>query len=78
MNVTKVNKTQARKMYEQGKSLYLLPSKVGFCLNAPFMAPYEISKQSCNNEDFDKIVNTYAYYNCNQELGRTVSYYKNN
>lgn len=76
MKLTKLNKTQARKMYGQGKSLYLLPSKVRFRLDAPFMTPYEMSKQSCNNEDFDTIVNTYAYYNCNQELGKTVSYYQ--
>jgi hypothetical protein len=75
MNITKLDKTKARKLYCEGRKIYLLPSKVRFCLNAPFMAPYEISWESCNGRDFDRLANEYKYYNCNEELGKLVHYY---
>jgi len=75
MNIVKLDKAKARKLYCEGRKIYLLPSKVRFCLDAPFMAPYEISWESCNGKDFDKLVNEYKYYNCNEELGKIVHYY---
>ena len=71
----KIDRTRARKAYNAGKTIYLLPSKVRFCLNAPFIAPFAIDKVSCDNRDFDLISNEYCYYNCNEELGRAVHYY---
>ena len=75
----RVTKTEARKVFNKGKSVWLLPSKVGFCINAPFLAPYEINKNTRNNSvetpDFDRLSNSFAYYNCNNELGNIVHYY---
>lgn len=70
----KVNKTQARKLFNKGVTLFLLPSKVGF--NNCWISPYRLNINECENEkDFDKIVNAYSYYNCNTDLGKIISYY---
>ena len=74
----RVDKTRARKAFEKGKKVWFLPSKVRFCLNAPFMAPFEVQKGATNIDgykDFDALSNMYCYYNCNEELGRVVHYY---
>lgn len=78
MKYKKINKTQARKLFYCGHTLYLLPSKVIFVephteTNA-WIKPIEISLFN-NKEDFDKLVNYFEYYNCNSELGLYTHFY---
>ena len=76
----RVNKSTARKMYNHGCSIFLLPCNVGESaltgLN-PWVSPIVISilDSDSNINKFDRAVNNYEYYNCNAELGYYAHYY---
>lgn len=70
MNYEKITKTQARKMYAEGKRVFCLPSKI--CINSIWWLPAEIKTE----QTFDWFCNTYEYYNCNAETGKRIAFYK--
>lgn len=72
-SMKKIRKDVARKLYNRGDSVYLLPCKVR--LDNEWMRPFKINKESADNRDFEVIVNTFNYYNCNSELGMRPSFY---
>lgn len=65
----KITKAQAMKKMAKGEDVYMLPSKAvpGSIWIAPMLMSHE--------EEFDKQVNAYAYYNCNREVGMKVTYW---
>ena len=67
----KINKTKARKLYNEGVKVYCLPCKVIY--NNPWFSNVYISKDS--GEEFDNITSRMTYYNCNSEVGYYLSYY---
>lgn len=71
-NIIRVNKTVARKLYNQGFDVGLCPCKAN-----PESPWWLISFVNNNRYDhtFDEIVTKYAWYNCNSELGKYVAYY---
>lgn len=84
----RINKTQARKAYNAGKDVYMVPCKMR--LFNPWQVPYIASKENRfkpiasdgfntiipRNDEFDTIVNCFSYYNCNyNELGKYPAYY---
>lgn len=74
----KVNKTKARNLFNQGKTVYIVPCKVRFDFNNMWIEPYEINKSKYEYYDvdtFDIIINSFEYHNCNYELGYYASYY---
>ena len=81
MNYERVSKPKARKYYYNGLTIKLLPCKCNDILleenNSYWIKPVSISmmtsKESENN--FDREVNEYEYYNCNAELGYYAHYY---
>lgn len=80
MNYKKVNKPTARKLYNNGLTIYLLPCKVSdtaLTSKNSWVSPVEISLFACAHSanKFDRTVNEYEYYNCNAELGYYASYY---
>lgn len=75
--ITKVDKAKARKTYDKGETVWLLPSNVRFDFNSTWVRPYKISVKTCYGNEFDNIINEFAYYNCNSELGKSVHYYIN-
>jgi hypothetical protein len=66
---TQITLREARKFYNDGWTIYLLPSKaaIGSC----WISPLPVS--GCG--DFDRKVNAYKYYNCNEYVGKSVHYY---
>lgn len=79
MSYEKVGKKTARKLYNNGVTLHLLPSKVSVvALHTDgnyWVKPFSFSIFT-DNRGFDIIVNEYEYYNCgNRELGTYASYY---
>ena len=75
----KITKAQAKKLYESGKSIYLNPSKMR--PNGIWHKAMKVSKASLNNKlsnapSFEALVNEYAYYNTNKEMGLVVHFYK--
>ena len=83
MNYKKVNKPIARKMYNKGYTIKLLPCKVsdsvvtGVPHDFDWIKPVEISEKTCTHDanKFDRSVNDFEYYNCNSEMGYYSHYY---
>lgn len=79
MEFKKVNKAVARKMYNCGLSVFLLPCKCRFIplKEEGFIHPFEINILTCGEVEnkFDRSVREFEYYNCNAELGYYASYY---
>ena len=67
-----INKTQARKLYEQDKPFIIVPSNTSpysvFAIN--------VQKGIWGHENFDNFYNEFCYYNCsNNEVGRYPRFY---
>lgn len=79
-NYKRVNKPTARKIYNHGCSIMLLPCKVNESAldgSHPWVKPCEINiidSKSFENK-FDRAVVNFEYYNCNAELGYYAHYY---
>lgn len=72
MEYKKINKQKARRLYEEGKTIYLLPCKVR--LNNLWIVPFPINKK--DGSLFDRCVDYYEYYNCQyNETGKYSAYY---
>lgn len=69
--MNKIDKTRARKEYNAGRNVYLLPSKA--ILGSMWIQPYMINN-SCGKE-FEVILNEFSYYNCTKETGLRINYY---
>lgn len=72
MNFKKITKPTARKLFDIGTPIYLIPNKCNIH-NDTWVKPTVISKTM--GVSFDKIVNEYEYYNCNYEAGKVAAYY---
>ena len=80
MSFKKVNKPTARKLYREGREIYLLPCKVNeqaledknFWIK-PVCISLATSEETENK--FDRSVNAYEYYNCCAELGYYAHYF---
>ena len=67
----RVRKDVARRLYGEGKTIYLTPSNVVASDSNFWVKPYPISNK--DEKNFDNIIDEFEYYNCNYELG----YYTN-
>lgn len=82
-NYKKVNKPTARKMFNHGLSIYILPCKVSERAldgnDNNWVKPVVINLQTTQLDSkynkFDRAINEYCYYNCNAELGYYPHYY---
>ena len=68
--VRQISKTRARRLYDEGKTVYLQSCKMRF--RSVWTSPCPMNKESCAWKDhtFDSLVNEYAYYNCDNERGK--------
>ena len=77
----KVTKPTARKLFNSGTPVYLLPSKVNAFMvfdnnYKGFIQPVVISyKEDRGENQFDRTVNEFEYYNCNSEMGYYAHYF---
>jgi hypothetical protein len=68
----RINKTKAKRLYDSGVTIHILPAKVR--LQNPWIKPFDANKQS--GEDFDKLMANYSYYNLNDsQTGTYAAYY---
>ena len=73
LNYTRINKREARKLYNLGRLITILPCKAN--PNSPWFSNSAVSKESAD-KNFDALVNEFTYYNCNTaELGRYPAFY---
>lgn len=83
-NYSRITKSKARKVYEGGGSIYLLP-----CRMHPenhFQAPVLIRRRKYDAETgqpapateytFEKVVNAFEYYNCDSGRGYYAAFYR--
>lgn len=69
----KINKTQARKAFNNGVNVTMLPHKA-----SPYSPWFSgASYDNKNDKSFDDIVAAITFYNCNSELGYYLAYYIN-
>lgn len=70
-----INKTAARKRFENGETIYFTPSKMLF--DNPWQYPVNVQKNDKWFKDysFDKICNQYEYYNCDAERGKYIHFF---
>lgn len=67
---TRITKTMARKLHNQGKNIYITPCKMRLINH---WTSYGFIPHT---EDFDKFVNTFEIYNCNhRETGMYAAFY---
>lgn len=74
--IKQINKTQARKLYEAGETVYLLPCLCN--VDGVRVTPYPIDKAHAVwwNETFDGDVLSFTNYNCCAELGKYPIFFK--
>lgn len=71
MEYKQIQHRTAKKLYNEGKTLFLLPCKVSF--QNIWIQPFELSNN--NNNSWKNVINLYEYYNCNNELGKYTHFY---
>ena len=67
----RITKAKARELYGKGREIYLIPSKIRM---GAMGYPIGVNKQS-SETDFEKCINNFYYYNCNEETGKVIHYY---
>ena len=69
LELKQVNKTLARKLFNKGVTVYILPSNMR--LNNTWGKPLDTNQEMYDMtvDNFDKIVNSFEYYNCSNETG---------
>lgn len=70
----RISKTEARKMYEMGFETYWLPCKLR--PDNKWICGSYVSRFFVKDRDFDTICNAFAYYNCTNEVGKYIAFYR--
>ena len=73
-NLKRVSKKSARKLFDKGNTLLLVPCKIRPD-NMFGIGVYVNANADTFGDDFDKVVHYFEYYNCNSETGLYTSYY---
>lgn len=72
----KIDKRNARKRWNNGESILLVPCKHNPNSNLYFVFGSLVNKSDADCDTFDSVVNQFEYYNCQYgELGRYAAYY---
>lgn len=73
--VKQINKTSARKRFENGETIYFTPSKMLF--DNPWQYPVNVQKKDRWFKDysFDTICNYFENYNCDAERGKYIHFF---
>ena len=72
---TRVRKDVARRLYGEGKTIYLTPSNIAASDSNFWIKPYPIISR--DEKNFDNIIGEFEYYNCNYELGYYTNFWIN-
>lgn len=70
LSFKRVSKRTARRLYNNGESIIILPVK---CFSEMFA--FETGENHNKVKEFDKLVNEFEYYNCNHECGYYAAFY---
>lgn len=70
-----VNKTTARKLYEQGKTVYVMPCNMRFDNMWQSPCPMNKEREADSTDCFDGRIQHFIYYNCDSERGKYPCYF---
>ena len=70
--MVKITKALARKMYNNGEEVMIVPNKVR---PNGMLASWTTKPIDDPDADFDKLCNAIFYYNCSPETGMNLAYY---
>lgn len=70
--MVKITKALARKMYNNGEEVMIIPNKVR---PNGMLASWTTKPTDDPDADFDKLCNAVFYYNCSPETGMNLAYY---
>jgi len=73
--VKQVQKRTARKLFDDGRTIYLHASNMMFDNMWQHPMPCEKNGYSFVGYTFDQICDSYATYNCDSERGRYIKFY---
>lgn len=73
---TRIHGSTARRLFEAGQIIYLVPCRVNPA--SPWACPAGYRKKTGSARTWAELVNSYTYYNCNTETGRYPAYYIEN
>lgn len=73
VQVKQVNKTVARRLYNAGHDIHLLPCHAH--IDSPWGLLYTTSAGAQDELPFDNMVNAFTKYNCNPQLGSYPHFY---
>lgn len=73
---TRIRKDVARRLFNEGKTIYLTPSNVAASDTNMWIKPMQISTKY-GLKCFDGAVNEFEYFNCNWELGYYTNFWIN-
>ena len=79
----RITKHEARKLYDAGKTVYIIPCKILPNENSPmFGKGFEVNRCTSSNDWFESTGNSFEhrvdameYYNCNNTTGLYASFY---
>lgn len=71
---TRISKAAAKKLYERGEEIYMLPCKLN--PEGMYFQPMGLQIDEENGSAFDSAVNAAEYYNCNYECGYYMAFYR--
>lgn len=67
----RINKATARKVYDNGKTIFMQSCNIRF--DSMWQSACPITPDGTTS--FDSVVNAFQYYNCDSERGRYPHYY---
>ena len=70
--MVKITKALARKMYDNGEEVMIIPNRVR--PDGP-LAFWTTKAEDGEAEDFEKLCNAIFYYNCTPETGMKLAFY---
>ena len=73
--VIRINKIQARKLYNEGKDVFFIPHKLNPENNFYNLGIWENKDLWGQYEDFETLVNNFEHYNCTNETGLYTAFY---
>ena len=73
--IVQIAKQRARRLYEQGKTIYLQSCNMRFNNMWQSACPVSHETRAWDEQTFDSIVNEYTYYNCDHERGKYPTFF---
>ena len=72
---TRIRKDVARRLFNEGRTIYLTPSNIAASDTNMWIKPYPINNR--DEKDFDLLINQFEYYNCCHKLGYYTNFWIN-